>query len=91
MREPLRADLRVVGSLQGVVLGPGDLPIPHAVVAIPAIGQRSSTDAAGRFRFAAVPAGSAPLALTVEAKGARIELVTTPSGGPVTIRVPLES
>jgi hypothetical protein len=90
VREPLRADLRVIGSLQGVVLGPGDLPIPDAVVAIPAIGQRTSTDADGRFRFAAAPAGSEPLALTVDAKGVRVDLVATP-GGPVTIRVPLES
>lgn len=90
VREPLRADLRVVGSLQGVVLGPGDLPIPDAVVAIPALGQRTGTDAIGRFRFAAVPSGSAPLALAVEAKGVRVELTTAP-GGPVTIRVPLES
>lgn len=90
VREPLRADLRLVGSLQGVVVGPGDLPIPDAVVAIPAIGQRTGTDALGRFRFAAVPAGSEPLALIVDAKGMRVDLTATPPG-PIIIRVPLES
>lgn len=90
VREPLRADMRVVGALQGVVLGPGDVPLPDVVVAIPALGRRSSTDAGGRFRFTTVPSGTTPLALTVDAKGMQVDLTAVP-GSFVTIRVPLES
>lgn len=90
VREPLRTDMRVVGALQGIVLGPGDVPLPDIVVAIPALGRRTGTDAGGRFRFAAVPSGTTPLALTVDAKGMRVDLTAVP-GSFLTIRVPLES
>src|SRR5262249_35963769 len=66
---PVKGPLDVRGStvshLDGVVLGPGDVPIPDAYIEIPALGVAVRSDTRGRFRFAAVPSGPGPYQLRV--------------------------
>lgn len=69
---PVRVPLRVegVGSrvMEGVVLGPGDVPISDAFVEIPSLALSARSDTRGRFRFAAVPTTPAKQQLRVRAK-----------------------
>ena len=69
---PVQVPLRVqgVGSrvMEGVVLGPGDVPISDAFVEIPSLALTVRSDTRGRFRFAAVPTSPAKQQLRVRAK-----------------------
>jgi hypothetical protein len=69
---PVRAPLRVEGvgsrAMEGVVLGPGDVPISDAFVEIPSLALTTRSDTRGRFRFAAVPTSPAKQQLRVRAK-----------------------
>jgi hypothetical protein len=68
VKRPLDVRGSTVAHLNGVVLGPGDVPIPDAYIEIPALGLSVRSDTRGRFRFAAVPFGPAPYQLRVRAK-----------------------
>jgi hypothetical protein len=69
---PVRVPLRVQGvgtrAMEGVVLGPGDVPVSDAFIEIPSLGLTTRSDTRGRFRFAAVPAAPAKQQLRVRAK-----------------------
>ena len=69
---PVRAPLRVQGmgsrAMEGVVLGPGDVPISDAFVEIPSLALTTRSDRRGRFRFAAIPTSPAKQRLRVRAK-----------------------
>jgi hypothetical protein len=69
---PVRAPLRVRGvgsrAMEGVVLGPGDVPVSDAFVEIPSLALTTRSDTRGRFRFAAVPTSPAEQQLRVRAK-----------------------
>jgi len=84
---------RFVGSrrLDGLVLGPGDLPIAGARVELPSLGLSASTAPGGQFSFARVPA-LGPLSLRVSAKGEvqDIQSAAPREGVPLTIRLKLE-
>ena len=54
--------------MEGVVLGPGDVPISDAFIEIPLLALATRTDKRGRFRFAAVPTAPAEQQLRVRAK-----------------------
>ncbi|WP_434390699.1 carboxypeptidase-like regulatory domain-containing protein [Melittangium boletus] len=56
-------------ALRGRVLGPGDVPIAQAQVALPSLDLCVPTDAQGRFHFASVPAGTPLGRLEVRARG----------------------
>ncbi len=56
-------------SLQGIVLGPGDIPIVGASVEIPALSLSNHTDARGRFYFSSVPGEPRSIQLLVKARG----------------------
>jgi hypothetical protein len=87
---PLR--LKAVGShtLDGVVLGPGDVTIADAFVEIPALELSTRADTRGRFRFAAVPAGPTALQLRVSAKAQEFPFTVDSSAPqPVTLRLDL--
>jgi hypothetical protein len=68
VRVPLRVE--GVGSrvMEGVVLGPDDIPISDAFIEIPSLGLTTRSDTRGRFRFAAVPTAPAKQQLRVRAK-----------------------
>jgi hypothetical protein len=69
---PVRApvSLEIVGSraMEGIVLGPGDVPISDAFVQLPALALTTRSDARGRFRFPAIPEKPAKQHLRVRAK-----------------------
>jgi len=69
---PVKAPLIVQGVrmrvMEGVVLGPGDVPISDAFIEIPSLGLATRSDTRGRFRFAAIPAAPAKQQLRVRAK-----------------------
>jgi hypothetical protein len=69
---PVRDLLRVEGvgsrAMEGVLLGPGDVPISDAFVEIPSLALTTRSDTRGRFRFAAVPSKPAKQQLRVRAK-----------------------
>lgn len=88
---PLVVQGAPIRSLQGVVLGPGDIPLVGAGVELPALQLRSQTDTHGRFSFATVPGGAQPFQLVVKAKGRRQSVTVEPSTAsqePFTIRFP---
>ncbi|HLH61551.1 MAG TPA: hypothetical protein VKV20_07695 [Ktedonobacteraceae bacterium] len=69
-----------VTSLQGVVLGPGNIPIVGASVEIPALALTNHTDAKGRFYFSSVPGEPRSIQLLVKARG-RTQSVTVEQPG----------
>ena len=70
VKVPLLAQAMPAAVLVGRVVGPGDIPIPGALVELPAMGLSARTDLKGCFRFASVPAGTPLGRLEVRAKGA---------------------
>jgi hypothetical protein len=68
VREPLVVDGSAISSLSGIVLGPGDVPIPDAFIEIPSLALSTRTDRRGQFRFMAVPGGPGKHQLRVRAK-----------------------
>jgi len=69
---PVRGPIRVQGvgsrAMEGVVLGPDDVPISDAFVEIPSLQLATRSDTRGHFRFAAVPTSPAKQQLRVRAK-----------------------
>ena len=75
-----------LGFVDGIVLGPGDVPVPGAVVIL-GDGDRSAvTGPDGRFRFAS-PAG-APVRVAARAHG-RANSTAATAGEPAVITLPL--
>ena len=54
---PLRIEGVRTQAIEGVVLGPGDVPISDALIEIPSLALTTRSDTRGRFHFAAIPAG----------------------------------
>jgi hypothetical protein len=78
-----------MAGLQGVVLGPGDVPLVGATVELPALNLSTQADAKGRFRFAAVPGPSSTNRLRVRARGRELSVVVedaVPEAEPLVIR-----
>ena len=80
VRVPLEVRQASITDLQGIVVGPGDVPLMGAHVELPALHIRTRTDAKGRFRFAAVPRESDAWHLLVKAKGRQFQVVVEPNG-----------
>ncbi|QQR43605.1 carboxypeptidase regulatory-like domain-containing protein [Myxococcus xanthus] len=80
-------------ALLGCVVGPGDVPIPGALVELPTLKLTTRTDAKGCFRFPSVPPVATLGRLEVRAKGALLELgpeVLAAEPQPLLIRLPLK-
>jgi hypothetical protein len=67
--EPLVVQSSAVRPYSGLVLGPGEIPVSGAYVELPSLQLSATTDARGRFRFAAVPADPPVKQLRVSARG----------------------
>jgi len=65
----LRARMAPTGTFRGRVVGPGDVPLPGALVQLPALSRSALTDRSGCFVFPMVPAEPRRLAFVVETKG----------------------
>lgn len=78
-------------ALRGVLLGPGDIPIANARVALADLDQHTHTDVEGRFRFAAVPPAPGRKHLRIAARGlvtdVEADMDEAGAGQPVTIRL----
>ncbi|MFL5345371.1 MAG: carboxypeptidase-like regulatory domain-containing protein [Hyalangium sp.] len=79
--------------LLGRVVGPGEVPIPGALVELPALKLTTRTDARGCFRFPLVPSRAALGRLEVRAKGEVLRVgaeALSAEEGPLVIRMPLK-
>lgn len=76
VRKPLVVNSSFVLPLHGIVLGPGNVPIPDALVELPSLGAHTRSDRNGRFRFTAVPTGGVATQLRVRAKGKEFSVST---------------
>ncbi|XXF77107.1 carboxypeptidase regulatory-like domain-containing protein [Myxococcaceae bacterium GXIMD 01537] len=94
VRLPLVAHaLPISDSLAGVVVGPGDVPVPGALVELPSLRLSTRTDARGTFRFPSVPPASTLGRLEVRARGEVLALgaeALATEGSPLVIRLPLK-
>jgi hypothetical protein len=93
VRAPLVIQTSPSEALLGCVVGPGDVPIPGAVVELPTLQLSTRTDARGWFRFPFVPALKTLGGLEVRAKGEVLRVgaeALAPTEGPLVIRLPLK-
>ena len=67
VRGPIVVRGAPLAPLEGLVLGPGDVPISDAFIALPKLSATTRSDRRGRFRFAAVPS-DVPASPRVRAK-----------------------
>ncbi len=68
VRQPMKIQSSPIVGFHGVLLGPGDVPLSHCRVELPALNLSASTDYEGRFHFPGVPAAGKKQFL-VKAKG----------------------
>jgi hypothetical protein len=68
VQAPLSVDIVGLRVMEGIVLGPGDVPISDAFVQLPALALTTRSDARGRFRFPGIPETPAKQQLRVRAK-----------------------
>ena len=74
VRQPLELHTVPMTSFRGRVLGPGDIPIAGARVALPSLQLFATTDPDGYFLFPAVPAAPGVRRLHISAKGKEFDL-----------------
>lgn len=87
VRRPVDVRHSPLTALAGLVLGPGDLPLPNIEVALPSVGLSTLTDAAGRFRFAPIPGDTATGHFRLRAKGTEVMVEPAPKpAGPLILR-----
>ncbi|MCE9673647.1 carboxypeptidase-like regulatory domain-containing protein [Myxococcus stipitatus] len=93
VRFPLVTQTVSAEALLGCVVGPGDVPIPGALVELPALRLTTRTDDQGRFRFPRVPPVTALGHLEVRARGELLALAPEALAAepqPLLIRLPLK-
>lgn len=79
--------------LLGRVVGPGDVPIPDAWVALPSLQLSTRTDAQGHFHFPRLPQGGSLGRLEVRAEGELLSVgseVLATGTSPLIIRMPVK-
>ena len=69
VRKPVSVSGSPMTQLNGLVLGPSDVPLARARVELPMLQLSTQTDNKGRFRFTAVPAEPTTKQLRIKAKG----------------------
>jgi hypothetical protein len=89
VRFPLKVDTAELSVVEGIVTGPGAIPIFGAVVTVTDIGRQGRTDAHGRFRIAGAPRDENGIKLNVKARGVELDATAMP-GQSVVLRLPLE-
>lgn len=87
VRHPAVTRIVPLAEIEGVVLGPGNMPIAGATICIAGETRVTTTDPRGRFRFAAP--GEMPLHLRVAARGVTTEETVSP-GALATINLSAE-
>lgn len=89
VREPLVARVVPLGRVEGLVLGPGDVPIAGATVTLIGLDRSARTGADGRFELPGPLPETAPVRVAARARGVEIEMVAA-AGDPVVLKLPLE-
>lgn len=79
VRQPLEVETALLVAVHGQVLGPGDVPIAHAQIAVPALDLSLQTDRTGRFALTNLPAGRSAVTVHVRAKGDAQTLSVSPA------------
>ena len=87
VRVPMVTHATSITSLQGVVVGPKDLPLAGVLVELPTLHQYQRTDSRGRFRFATIPAAPATKLLRISGKGHELEVNVEQGADPVVIHL----
>lgn len=77
----IRTDFVRSGPFEGLVLGPGEIPVVGARVDFPGLGLSAATAGDGRFSFPRVPLDGRKAQLRVSARGEVQEVVATPREG----------
>ncbi|MBW3577857.1 MAG: carboxypeptidase-like regulatory domain-containing protein [Actinobacteria bacterium] len=89
---PLAVDLSAVGTLEGRIVGPGSVPIPHARIELVGLDRRAYSDERGHFGFPSVPRGEGQQRFRISAKGrqfvATADVAT--DGEPLVIRCEMQ-
>jgi hypothetical protein len=90
VKEPLLVKHTPFGPLEGLVLGPGDVPVADAFVRLPQLAASTRSDNRGRFRFAAFPF-DVPTDVLVSAKASEFPFTidSPPDSEPVVLRLDL--
>jgi hypothetical protein len=86
VRRPVVVRTAPVAAVEGIVVGPEDVPLMDARVEAPALNLSSQTDFRGRFRLPAAP----PTKLIASKNNIRVA-IDWQGDQPLTIRIPLES
>ena len=73
VRQPLIVHTSPLASFQGVVVGPGEIPLPNARVEIPSLRLVTTTDRKGAFHFTTLPSGRS-VNLLIHARGKKFAL-----------------
>jgi hypothetical protein len=90
VRHPLRLDGAGVRPLSGVVVGPGEVPLPGVRVEVVGTGAAAYTDTGGQFRFASVPSDM-PARLRLQGRGRQLLAeIDAGSTDPVVIHCEIE-
>jgi hypothetical protein len=87
VRVPMVTHATSITSLQGVVVGPKDLPLSGILVELPTLRQYQRTDSRGRFRFPTVPADPPTKHLRLSGKGHELEIDVDQSTDPLVIQL----
>ncbi len=77
-----------MASLEGLLMGPDDIPIANAIVDLPAYHLATRTDSNGRFWFSGVPAKPAVKRFRIQARGRHFAVEAEPKAegqGPIII------
>jgi hypothetical protein len=69
VEKPLVVHASDLTRLEGVILGPQEVPVPDAFVELPALQRTTRSDGSGRFSFVGIPAEPPVNKLLVHAKG----------------------
>lgn len=77
VRRPLQVEVKPLVNVQGIVLGPEDVPLGDAQVGLPSVELFARTDVNGRFRFTTVLKEPGPQVLSVRAKGWELDVPVT--------------
>jgi hypothetical protein len=87
VRAPMVTRATSITSLQGVVVGPQDLPLQGILVELPTLRQYQRTDSRGRFRFPTGPADPPTKHLRLTGKGHELEVNVEQGSDPLVIRL----
>ena len=69
VEQPLVVHTTGMTNLEGVIVGPGDVPVPDAFIELPGLQRYTRSDRKGRFVFAGLPADPPVGKVRIHAKG----------------------